>query len=163
MWHCKLKINLNFERLGYYQFVWHWVPPCAIKCCAFSSKKSRIRETPNLLTDANSSTNIFFRWLSPSALLSTSFRAKNSAQSRSLLFSTIQYQFHFPQIGMKGEPMKGLEVIIWSEGQWEASKKIKNKQTDRCTGIGTTRPKRPKGRFRESCFVGYWTEPNENI
>ena len=35
-----------------------------------------------------------------------------SAQSLSALFSPIQYQFHFPQIGIEGGPMRGLELIM---------------------------------------------------
>ena len=52
--------------------------------------------------------------------------------------------------GEEGWPMRGLELIMWSEGHREVSKKIMmtgdNKQMD----IATTRQKRPKGRFGEN-------------
>ena len=42
--------------------------------------------------------------------------------------------------------MRGWDLIMWSEGQWEASEKITDVRTD----IATTRPKRPKGQFDEN-------------
>ena len=118
--------------------------------------KSRIWETPNLSTDADSSINIFCsagfhfsHYLVPVSLPT----ARYSAHSLSALFSTIQYQFHFPHLGMKGGPMRGIKLIMWFEGQWVASKKIKDKQTDRRSDIGTTRPKRPKGQFGEKLSI----------
>ena len=52
----------------------------------------------------------------------------------------------------EGWPMRGLELIMWSEGQWEASNKITMKGDKKHMDIATTRPKRPKGRFGENWY-----------
>ena len=52
-----------------------------------------------------------------------------------------------------GEPMRGLELIMWSKGQWEALKKTEsngadrqtNRQTDRHLDIATLWLNRPSG------------------
>ena len=55
------------------------------------------------------------------------------------------------QEGGGGLSMRGLKLIMWSEGQWEASKKIPwegDTQTHRHTDIATTRPNQPSGPIR---------------
>ena len=98
------------------------------------SKKSRIRETKHLSTDADSTTatkkllSIFFLHPSPLPLLPPSPRGGG------VLSLVVK----------EGWPIRGLELIMWPEGQWEASKKITWKG-DRQTDIATLWKHRPRG------------------
>ena len=110
-------------------------------------KKSRIRKTPTFSTDADSRTKtnlkrlcdlsfFFFFFFYPPPLPAAVAAAKGLLGNKKK-----------PQGGMGGWPMRGRDLVMWSEGQWEASKKLYGKGTryNIRTDIATTRPNQPSG------------------
>ena len=108
----------------------------------YIEKKFRIRETKNLSTVADSSTtarkllSIFFLNPSPPPPPPRGFLAK------------------------EGWPIRGLELNMWPEGQWEALKnKIKGDKQERSKDVDTHRDSMKdlaKGRFFEN-WTKWWS------
>ena len=82
-----------------------------------------IRETKNLSTDADSSTDIL---VSASRLIAFFCRRRRCCRPRSFLAKKYcSKKINIPRRGGGGgQPMRGKDLIMWSEGQWEALKKI---------------------------------------
>ena len=53
--------------------------------------------------------------------------------------------FQVSKGGREGGPMRGLELIMWSQGQWEALEKTASDDANRQTDIATLWLKRPSG------------------
>ena len=145
-------------------------------------------ETKNLSTGADSSTDTFFCCFSSGdcRLWTSSHqgdRVLMAVRRLQVLQSSHQGDHHeiegssefSSRIQSYERPMRGRDLIMWSEGQWKAlekklhkkgkksaTNKVRNTQTD----IATTRPKRPKGWFGEylrgSVLVSYLFWPHQN-
>ena len=55
------------------------------------------------------------------------------------------HHHHHHMVGKEGWPMRGRDLVMWSEDQWEASKKITWKGDIRHTDMLTLWPTRPRG------------------
>ena len=116
---------------------------------------SRIQETKNLSTDADSSTaakkllSIFLFFFTPPRHCRRRHRKgllgkkKNNNNNNNLNYPPTPPRGVLSLVVKEGWPIRGLELIMWPEGHWEASKNITGKGDIRQIDIVTLWKNRP--------------------